>query len=212
MHIQSFIQRFVPRNGIVIEAGSWNGDDTLFFARHCTEGKVFSFEPFPSFFYQSAKKLYGWPNVELAPLALAEKTQPYTLFVSEIDGNFWCSNSILKPKDHLVVNPHVKFEKEVQVQGINLDDWFQMKGLDHIDMMWLDIQGAEPAVLKAAPNILSRTKFIYTEVSLVELYEGTPVYTEFKKFMESKGFEVMEESLPSADSGDVLFRNTAYEI
>lgn len=211
MNIHQWILQTLPKNAVVIEAGSWNGDDTLIFARHLTEGKVFSFEPFPNFFYESSVKLYGYSNVELAPLALSDKTQPYVLYISEIEGKPWCSNSILKPKEHLTVNPHVKFEKAIQVQGINLDDWFRMKRLDHIDMMWLDIQGAEPAVLKAAPEILSKTKYIYTEVSVVELYEGTPVYPEFKAFMESKGFRVIHESFPYPDTGDVLFENTAFQ-
>lgn len=214
MNIHEWIEGFVPTNGIVLEAGAWNGDDTLFFSKHLTEGKVYSFEPFPLFYYQTCQRLWKCPNVEVCPLALAEKTQTYTLYLSEISGNYWCSNSILEPKEHLAINPHVKFERTIDVEGINLDEWLAVKKLDRIDMIWLDIQGAEYSVLKAAPNVLARTKYIYTEVSLIELYSSTPLYDEFKAFMKSKGFEVVLEFLPSGNSGDgdVLFHNTAFEI
>ena len=55
---------------------------------------------------------------------------------------------------------------------------------------------------------LKKTRYLYTEVSLEELYEGTVLYPEYKKFLESNGFEVVFEDLPWTDGGNVLFRNT----
>lgn len=207
MDIHRWIEANVPKNGIVIEAGSWDGADTCFFSQHLTEGKVYSFEPFPQFYYQTCQRLYGIRNAEVSPYALAEKTQQYTFYLSEIEGKPWCSNSILKPKEHLVVNPHVKFEKQMDVFGINLDEWFEQKKLDHIDMMWLDLQGAEPSVLKAAPNILSKTKYIYSEISFLENYEGVMLYDDYKAFLASNGFEVIWENREGRDQGDALFVN-----
>lgn len=209
MHIHRWIEANVPKNGIVVEAGSWDGSDTSFFANYLTEGKVYSFEPFLSFYYQTCARLYGVSNVEISHYALAEKTQPYTLYISERNGKSWCSNSILKPKDHLTVHPSITFDKQIEVQGINLDDWIQEKKIPRIDMMWLDIQGAEASVLKAAPITLSRTKYLYTEVSLIETYENVMLYNEYKQFLESKGFQLIQEELPCKDMGDALFCNTA---
>jgi FkbM family methyltransferase len=208
MNIHRWIEQNIPRNGTVIEAGSWDGSDTWFFSQHLTQGKVYSFEPFPEFYYKTCHRLYGLSNVEVSHHALAEKTQAYTLYISEIDGKPWCSNSILKPKLHKEVNPHVKFDKEMEVFGINLDDWRKEKNIERIDMMWLDIQGAEPPVLKAAPETLARTKYIYTEVSLMEVYENVMLYNDYKSFLESNGFIVLHEELPNKDQGDVLFMNT----
>ncbi len=207
MDIHRWIEANVPKNGTVIEAGSWDGSDTWFFSQHLTEGKVYSFEPFPEFYYKSAARLFGLPNVELSYMALAEKSQPYTLYVSERNGESWCSNSILKPKDHLTAHPTITFEKQIEVQGINLDDWLAEKKVERIDMMWLDIQGAEASVLKAAPQTLKRTKYLYTEVSLIETYENVMLYNDYKQFLESQGFELIHEELPWKDMGDALFVN-----
>ncbi len=207
MHIHRWIEQNIPKNGTVIEAGSWDGSDTWFFSQHLTEGKVYSFEPFPEFYYKTCHRLYGCSNVEVSHCALAEKSEPYTLYISERNGESWCSNSILKPKDHLTVHPSITFDKQIEVQGINLDDWLEEKKIPRIDMIWLDIQGAEASVLKAAPKLLSITKYLYTEVSLIETYEGVPLYNEYKAFLESKGFELVHEELPYKDMGDALFRN-----
>lgn len=206
MNIHRWIEQNIPNNGIAIEAGSWDGTDTEFFSHHLTNGKVYSFEPFPEFYQKSYRRLESRPNVEIYPYALSEKTQRYTLYISELDGKAWCSNSILKPKEHLVSNPHITFDKEMEVQGINLDEFILHKEIDHIDMMWLDIQGAEHSVLKAAPKTLQRLKYLYTEVSLIETYENVVLYNDFKRFLEEQGFELIHEELPYKDMGDALFR------
>lgn len=208
MHIHRWIEQNIPRDGIIVEGGSWDGLDTWFFSQHLRYGNVYTFEPLPEFYYEVCERMKDYPNVEVSFYALAEKTGEHTLYISEKDGKSWCSNSILKPKLHKEVHPTITFEKEMPVMGINLDDWIEIKKIEKIDFMWLDIQGAEPAVLRAAPKTLSITKYIYTEVSLVELYEGVLVYNDFKAFMESQGFEVIQEDLIEKDQGDVLFKNT----
>jgi hypothetical protein len=46
---------------------------------------------------------------------------------------------------------------------------------------------------------------IYTEVSLVETYEGVALYPELKAFLIEQGFVVKQEQLPWPDMGNVLF-------
>ena len=79
MHIHRWIEQNIPKNGIVIEAGSWDGADTWFFSQHLTQGKVYSFEPFPEFYYQTCHRLFGTANVEISHCALAPKSEPYVL-------------------------------------------------------------------------------------------------------------------------------------
>ena len=77
--------------------------------------------------------------------------------------------------------------------------------------MWLDMQGLEPIVIKNYPNIVSKTKFIYSEVSLIETYENVVLYENFKSYMESINFKVVFEDLPWKDMGNVLFKNLNME-
>jgi hypothetical protein len=73
--------------------------------------------------------------------------------------------------------------------------------------MWLDMQGYEPVVLMNSPNVLKITKYIYTEVSIMENYEGMILYPEYKRFLESSGYEIVYDELEWVDGGNVLFEN-----
>jgi hypothetical protein len=72
-------------------------------------------------------------------------------------------------------------------------------------MMWLDMQGYEYNVLEASPNALNTCDFIYSEVQLIESYEGNKVYHNLKELLDSRGFIPIVEELPWKDAGNVLF-------
>ena len=205
--IREWIIKNLPRNSIIIEAGTADGSDTLFFSNHFKDGKIYGFEPEPICFNESQKKVGDKPNVELSNMALSDVTSTSTLYVSDRFGEMWGSSSLLKPKEHLIVHKEISFKKEITVNTINLDEWFQAKGLNHIDLLWLDMQGAEPMVLRNAPITLSKTRYLYTEVSLIDTYENVEKYESFKVFLNENGFDVMGEELPWVDMGNILLKN-----
>ena len=43
------------------------------------------------------------------------------------------------------------------------------------------------------------------EVSLKEVHEGVPLYSEVRAWLEQQGFHVMREELPWPDTGNILF-------
>ena len=208
MDIRTWIINNLSNDGIIVEAGTSNGSDTLFFSDHFKNGKVYGFEPVESCYLETLSKVGGRINIEIANVALSDKKGTSTFYLSDQFGADSGSSSLLKPKDHLRVHPDITFEKQIEVSTINLDEWFESKNIDYIDLMWLDIQGAEPFVLKTSPVALSRTKYLYTEVSLMETYEGVIQYQDFKSFLQEAGFVVVTEDLPWVDMGNVLFRNT----
>ena len=52
------------------------------------------------------------------------------------------------------------------------------KNLGRIDFIWADVQGAERKMIQGGLQTLSRTEWLYTEYSDVELYEGQPSLSE----------------------------------
>jgi len=109
------------------------------------------------------------------------------------------------PKEHLNTNLAVLFEEKIHVQALTLDGWAEQYGIEKVDYMWLDMQGAEYAVLQASSKILKTVKVIFTEVSLMELYEGTTLYPQFKEWLQAQGFTLVKEVLPWDSCGDALF-------
>uniref|UniRef100_A0A6C0K2H5 Methyltransferase FkbM domain-containing protein n=1 Tax=viral metagenome TaxID=1070528 RepID=A0A6C0K2H5_9ZZZZ len=209
MDIKNWIQRNIPANSTIVEAGTADGNDTVFFSDHCNRGFVYGFEPDPNLFAETQSKILNRNNVQVENIALSDKTGTATFYISDRFGKDWGSSSLLKPKDHIFVHPQITFKKEITVNTINLDEWFIAKrpSIETVDLMWLDMQGAEPFVLKNAPGILSKTKYLFTEVSLIETYENVEQYSTFKQFLHGAGFDVISEDLPWKDMGNVLFKN-----
>ena len=205
--IYEWIINNLNRDGVVVEAGMCNGQDTEFLCKHCLHGKVYGFEPVASIFEQARIRVGHYLNVVLSQKGLDATTGSKTMFFSDRFGSDWGSSSILKPKDHLGFHPEITFNKSIQIETVNLDEWSSQNSINKIDLMWLDIQGSEPVVLAASPKTLTNTLYLYSEVSLIETYDGVMMYPEFKVFLEKNDFEMVFEDLPWKDMGNVLYRN-----
>ncbi len=70
----------------------------------------------------------------------------------------------------------------------------------------MDVQGAESDVIAAGRQTLGNTRFIYTEYSDKELYEGQLSLQAILDLLPS--FEVVTK-YPREVEGDVLLRNTS---
>jgi 2-O-methyltransferase len=200
---KSYIATYLPCNPTIVEAGAHTGQDTVELATMFPEGRVFAFEPVPDLFKKLVRTTRRLRNVTPCLMALAHSDGILKLNVSEGGSN--ASSSILKPKRHLEIHPEVEFKNSIEVKGITLDRWATENEIERVDFLWLDLQGAELAVLKAAPRILQNTSAIYMEVSLIETYEGCPLYAEVRGWLEARGFVVDREELPWVDGGNVLF-------
>ncbi|MBA4385882.1 MAG: FkbM family methyltransferase [Anaerolinea sp.] len=200
---KSEIYKFMPKNPIIVEAGAHIGYDTLELAQHFPNGKIFAFEPVPVLFEELKKRINTLKNVQAIKLALSARSGKAKMFISSGASNG--SSSLLPPKDHLKDHPDVLFEQEIMVECVTLDEWARISQVENIDLLWLDLQGYELSVLKASTNILKTVSVIYTEINLKEVYEGVPLYSELREWLEGQGFRLLKEAIPWEDSGNVLF-------
>jgi FkbM family methyltransferase len=150
------------------------------------------------------ENIKGFGNIHSFNIALTDFDGTAEMYVSSgySDG----SSSLLKPKKHLEDHPDVFFEKKELVTCKTLDSWAYENGISKVDMLWLDMQGAEQQMLAASNKILSTVSIIHTEVSKHESYEGASLYPSLKKFLLSNNFQVSVEAIPSwTYGGNVLF-------
>ncbi len=109
-------------------------------------------------------------NAKFYPVAIGAQDGEID-FHPSVDGWKW-SGSIRKPKEHLNVVPEVKFGQPIKVPCWSLDSWFRQIEIKRIDLIWADVQGAEVDLIKGGQHALSSTRYLYTEYSNQELYEG----------------------------------------
>lgn len=75
--------------------------------------------------------------------------------------------------------------EEVPVETKRLDDIAALPG---IDLLKIDVQGAELAVFKGARDKLSNALMVITEVAFVPLYEGQPLLDAQMRELQRQGF------------------------
>jgi 2-O-methyltransferase len=192
---------------IVLEAGAHNGLDTVCLGRLFIDGTVHAFEPVPDLYARLIRRTKGLANVRTYNCALGARSEKASLHLS--GGGSDGSSSLLRPTGHLDVHPSVTFAHSIQVPCVSLDDWATENGVVGVDLLWLDLQGLEFEVLTASSLVLPTVKAIYTEVSLKEMYEGSCLYPDYRRWLEGQGFEVVAEDLRWADMGNVLFARRA---
>jgi 2-O-methyltransferase len=162
-------------NPTILEIGCNDGSDTLAFLRVMPQAKIYCFEPDPGAIGRFKKNLGAQlAKVRLFEIAVSDRTGQIDFHSSGADlPDGWDrSGSIRRPKNHLKRYPWVKFEKTITVGTCRLDDWCAENGIKQVDFIWMDAQGAEANVIAGARKILQETKFLYTEYSNDELYEG----------------------------------------
>lgn len=178
------ITSILPKNPIIIEAGAYNGDDTIRLANIWPKGHIHAFEPVPELYEKVANRVHEFKNISIYPLALSDKKGITNFFVSSHEQNSSepsASGSLLKPEKHLIEFPSILFNKKIDIQTITIDQWAEKNNIDHIDFIWLDTQGSELMVLKGAVNILKTVKVVWAEVEFIEAYKKQALFYGNKK-------------------------------
>jgi FkbM family methyltransferase len=195
--IRDWVQaRFAaPGPKTFLELGAHCGTDTAWLAA-LPGVRLHAFEPDPR------NDLPPLPNVRLQRAAVSDRdgSAPFILS-SQGWGREWTySSSLRTPKRHLQRFP-VSFGSTIEVSTVTLDRYCATEGIDVVDFIWADIQGAEADMIRGARAALSRTRYLYTEYSDDELYEGQASLDEMLGLLPD--FRVLE-----LWPDDVLLENT----
>jgi FkbM family methyltransferase len=196
---------------LILEIGANDGGHTKWFLETFENPTIYCFEPDPRASARWRRNIGTRTNVRLFELAMSDRDGEITFYQSggERDGahtetmpDGWdLSGSIRKPKDHLLIEPGVTFESTIRVATTSLDRWADEHSIGAIDLLWMDVQGAERDVLSGGRRALARTRFLYTEYSEREMYEGQYTFKQLVKAL--PGFEVVTRY-----PADVRRRNT----
>ena len=62
--------------------------------------------------------------------------------------------------------------------------------LESVDLLKLDLQGAERLVLSGGAEVLDQVRVIYTEVFFERLYLGAWLFWEVNEFLSARGFKL----------------------
>lgn len=207
----NFVKDYLPPDPIIVEAGGFDGGDSLKMAFFWPYGQIYTFEPVPELFQEIKAISENCPNIHPYQIALSDSIGQATFYLSVFasdPSHVSASSSLLPPKKHLRHAPHIKFPSTLEVPTITLDAWAKDEGIDHVDFLWLDMQGYELNMIKAS-DLAKNARAIWMEVEFVEAYAGQYLFKDVLSWMEANDFQLAATNFnlknPKSWCGDALF-------
>lgn len=102
------------------------------------------------------------------------------------------------------LHPTVHYTKQVKVPVKRLDKIFAKKDPPW-DFLYMDAQGSEGRILQGCENWMPEIKAIYLEFLDSELYVGCWLTPQITKYLEGRGFHMVEKVYHYPEWGDMLF-------
>lgn len=194
-------------HGTWFDVGAFRCEHTYRYALYNPSLRVFAFEPNMNL----AAKLFGaLPNVIVIPMAVSETDGCAEFHVTSNPE----SSSLLPINDanarQWIGGKDIQVATKTTVPTIRLDTFMNLAGIQTVDYLKIDAQGADLAVLKSSGNRLKDLRKIYLEVSVTPhpVYDGCASKREIVKFLEERGFELAGvESQSDGQEENLTFEN-----
>ena len=144
----TFFHVVTPRDGdVVFDVGAGLGTETLTFARLVgSRGQVYAFEAHPGMAAELERlvALNKLQNVTVVPMAVTAARGPVS--ITDLD-------------DH-VSNRLDATAGKFQVDGISLDEFVHQRGIDRVNFLKMNIEGAERLALSGMTRTLAITRHV----------------------------------------------------
>ena len=143
---------FVDDVRTIFDVGANCGSTAIHLARHHPEATVHAFEPGSVQRTYLQRNTAAYRNVVVHPFGLHLADQRVALYLGDGDTGF---SSITRR----AVNTDVSELVELRAAG----PWARAQGIERIDILKLDVEGCEPAVLASLESYLPTMKVVYLE-------------------------------------------------
>jgi FkbM family methyltransferase len=198
---------------VIFDVGANVGQTFQNYLRVLPNALIHSFEPFPDSYRTLAEKAAGHPTVKTHQVAVADKVGNR---VFHTNPEFHTRNSLLARPAGEGRRYHRSFAeltKDITVRVETLDDYCASEGIDHIDILKLDVQGAETLALRGAENLLTQQRIdaVYTEILFAAHYEDQATFDEQRSVMDSTGYSLFNlYELRIATNGQLRYANALF--
>ncbi|MEG4071187.1 FkbM family methyltransferase [Microcoleus sp. Pol14C2] len=128
------------------------------------------------------------------PLALANSVGESTLYVTK---DPMCS-SLYPPNEPYIerfsgLPELVNLDFYVGIETTTLDEFCKSEGIEEIDFLQIDVQGAELQVLQGASQILGKSILaVQAEVEFSHLYKNQPLFADVDIYLREQGFTLFD--------------------
>ncbi|EKD23706.1 MAG: Methyltransferase FkbM family [uncultured bacterium] len=181
----------------IIVVGAWQGDEVRAFLRF-PNANIHCFEANPKTYSILAELYKDEERVHCYNYACSDSDGTAIFHETTIDGN----GSLLEVGDH----PAAKGAGSFEVKTIRLDSLSELAD-KKIDLLQIDVQGAELSVLGGAEQLLKHVSALLIEVnSLGGSYKGAATFAEVDSFVRQRDLLLVAQGLDQEEvEGNALY-------
>lgn len=203
--------RHLPRVNYrrVIDAGANRGAFTDAFLQLHRPERLVLVEAIPDLAMKLQVRYASDPRISVVSAALSDRDgeAPFEINRSE------ASSSLLPidPRNSAWFARDLRVASSINVVTLTLPELMAREKLGSVDLLKLDLQGAERMVLTGGAETLERVSVIYTEVFFEQLYAGAWRFWEMNEFLSSRRFKLCGLSnIVHAADGDLVQANATF--
>ncbi len=216
-HVGSLVQeleKYIDRKSqaVVLELGSRDAQVSILFKRYFPNANVYAFECNPEAIELCRRNiaLSGLANVHLVEKAVSDVQGEVDFYAVDRRRmqNIGASSLYLAS----VSNPEGtrQAQNRIKIDAVTLKEWAVQNDLKAIDVLWMDLQGAELKALKGMGDLVRKVRFIYTEVEFIEMYEGQALFSQIDRYLAEQDFRIHRQMyIRNRYYGNILYINNA---
>lgn len=177
----------------VFDIGAHVGGVTSTYRDHFPNASIYCFEPFPDAFQRLQINTQSDTGIQCFEVAISD-SQGTAVFNANQSS---ATNSLLSTDERGASfwgAGLLQTDKQLEVKTTTVDAFCAEHNIEQIDILKLDVQGAEFAVLKGAEGLLAnqQVSLIYTELILCPTYKGQHQFHEYLSYLDSLGYEFVD--------------------
>jgi FkbM family methyltransferase len=188
----------------IVEVGARDCRETLGFEQLFPSAQIYAFECNPDMIPVCRGAVRGRQRIRLVENAVAERAGRLKFFPVDPATNPGAS-SLFRASGKYKLEEYR--QREVEVEAITLASFLERESIAKVDLLWMDIQGAELAALKGLGPRLADVGLIHLEAEFEEIYSGQPLFGEVRSFLEANAFRFIGFTIYARHSADAVFAN-----
>jgi FkbM family methyltransferase len=197
--------RHLPRLNyrLVIDAGANRGAFTDAFLQLHRPERMVLVEALPELAFRLTEKYANDSRISILAAALSDTNGEARFEINRSEA----SSSLLPidPRNSKWFERDLSVASSITVATITMPELMSREKLESVDLLKLDLQGAERLVLSGGEGALARVQVIYTEVFFERLYDGAWLFGETNEFLSAHGFKLCGLSnIVHAAGGDLV--------
>jgi FkbM family methyltransferase len=193
-------KRIIPDAQIIFDVGANIGQTAKGYRQLFPHAEIWSFEPFPDS-YESLRRSLSDDRFHPERLALSDRVASASLNI----GAASFTNSLLRRGTDT--------GQAIEIKTDTLDHFCSEHGISSIDILKVDVEGAEDRVFRGARSLFSRcaVRAVFVEVYFKPVYEGMPLFWNLQDQLSHLGFSLFGlYSLMATRNGSLSFANALY--